>query len=270
MPFAGIDVGSLATKSAVIDDDGHLLAYAIVYTGASARKAAEVAFKEALVKAGLKGDGVRSVVSTGYGRELVAFADSKVTEITCHGRGAHSFFPEVRTIIDIGCQDSKTIRINEGGKVLNFCMNDRCAAGTGRFLEVMARALEVDLEELGDLSLIASQALPVSSMCTVFAESEVISLISQGHEKEDIIAGIHNSITKRILSMMARVGKEERVAMTGGVAKNIGMVRGLEEALKTQLLIPEEPQITGALGAALIAAERYAVASGEAVSSHSS
>lgn len=267
MAFAGVDVGSLMTKAAAVDDGGKLLAYTILFTGASARKAAEAAYKEALDKAGLRTEDVRYAIATGYGRDLVGFAQAQVTEITCHGRGAHALFPEARTIVDIGCQDSKAIRINEAGRVLNFCMNDRCAAGTGRFLEVMARALEVDLEEMGPLSLQASKELPVSSMCTVFAESEVISLIAQGHAKENIIAGIHSSIIKRLVSMVARVGQEEKVAMTGGVAKNIGMVRGLRDALATQLLVPEEPQITGALGAAVIAMEKHALVREEALPS---
>lgn len=265
MAFAGVDVGSLMTKAAVVDDAGKLLAYTILFTGASVRKAAEAAYKDALEKAGLRAEDVRYALSTGYGRDLVGFAQGQATEITCHGRGAHALFPEVRTIVDIGCQDSKAIRINNAGKVLNFCMNDRCAAGTGRFLEVMAKALEVDLEELGPLALRASKEPPVSSMCTVFAESEVISLIAQGHPKENIIAGIHSSIIKRLVSMVARVSQEERVAMTGGVAKNIGMVRGLGEALATQLLVPEEPQITGALGAAIIAREKHALLRQEAL-----
>ena len=181
-------------------------------------------------------------------------ASSQITEITCHAEGMHFLFPEVRTLIDIGGQDSKVIALGDQGQVNDFNMNDKCAAGSSRFLEVMARALGVTLEAMGELSLKAKRVAQVSSMCTVFAESEVISLVSERWEKEDIIAGIHQSIARRMVSMVERVGLRERVAMSGGVARNIGVVTALEDILNTSLIVPEQPELVGALGAALIAA----------------
>ena len=195
------------------------------------------------------------VVATGYGRIAVPFASKKVTEITCHARGAYHLFPQTRTVIDIGGQDSKVIRLGKDGRVVDFVMNDKCAAGTGRFLEVMARALEVSLEDMGRLSDLARERLTISSMCTVFAESEVVSLIAEGHPKEDIIRGLHDAVSERVAGMAERVGLENGVTMTGGVAKNAGVVRSLEERLGVKISRPEEPQIVGALGAALIAAD---------------
>ncbi|RLB74434.1 MAG: 2-hydroxyglutaryl-CoA dehydratase, partial [Deltaproteobacteria bacterium] len=189
----------------------------------------------------------------GYGRLRISFADKEVTEITCHAKGAHFLFPGTRTVVDIGGQDSKVITLDEEGNVTDFVMNDRCAAGTGRFLEVMAGVLETDLENLGRLSLQAKKGVSISSMCTVFAESEVISLIADGHRREAIIRGVHESISKRIFRMTKRLRLRAEITFTGGVAKNRGMVKALEELFRTRLNIPQEPQIVGALGAALVA-----------------
>ena len=178
-----------------------------------------------------------------------------ITEITCHARGAFFVHPETRTVIDIGGQDSKVIRLDGQGRNVDFQMNDKCAAGTGRFLEVMAHALEVKLEDLGGLSLSAPRTIQISSMCTVFAESEVVSLIAENQPKEVIIRGLHDAIADRILGLVRRVGVEEKVTLTGGVAKNEGVVRALEERLAVKLFVPPEPQIIGALGAALLARE---------------
>jgi (R)-2-hydroxyacyl-CoA dehydratese activating ATPase len=255
---AGIDVGSLATKALLIDSEntGRILSFSIVRSGGAFRKAMDNAMDEVLRLAGLKMQDVRYTVSTGYGREIVAFSNSRVTEITCHARGAKHLFPEVHTVIDIGGQDSKVISIDDRGGVANFTMNDKCAAGTGRFLEVMASALEVEIGQLGALSAQSKQQVKVSSMCTVFAESEVISLLSKECSKADIGAAIHDAIARRISGMVSQVGLKERVVMVGGVAKNTGVVRSLESMLGTTFLVPQEPQINGALGAALIAAER--------------
>jgi predicted CoA-substrate-specific enzyme activase len=253
---AGIDVGALSTEAVLLDEQARLLGYGLVYTGASTVRAAESAYASALAQAGLTASDVAVVVSTGYGRARVPFAASQVTEITAHARGAHHLFPGLRTVIDVGGQDAKAIRLGERGRVLDFAMNDKCAAGTGRFLEVMARALEIDLDEMGRLSLQARSPVSVSSTCTVFAESEVVSLIAQGHPQDEIIAGLHNAIADRVASLVQRVGLAEPVAMTGGVAKNAGVVRALEGKLGVRLLVPPEPQIVGALGAALIALER--------------
>jgi len=192
-------------------------------------------------------------VTTGYGRSSFPLAHKMITEITCHARGAFYICPETRTVIDIGGQDSKVIRLDKQGRNVDFQMNDKCAAGTGRFLEVMARALEVRLEDLGRLSRSAQRTIKISSMCTVFAESEVVSLIADNQPKEVIIRGLHDAIADRILGMVRRVGVEEKVTLTGGVAKNEGVVLALEERLGVKVFVPPEPQIIGALGAALLA-----------------
>ncbi len=256
MVVAGIDIGSLTTKTVIIDKDKRILGQSLILTGASSEKAVQVSMDEALKAASLAASDLDYIVSTGYGRGNVPLANSQVTEITCHAYGMHFLFPEVRTVIDIGGQDSKVIALGDKGQVIDFTMNDKCAAGSGRFLEVMSRALEVTLEEMGELSLKAKKVAEVSSMCTVFAESEVISLISARWDKNDIIAGIHQSIARRMVSMVGRVGLRERAAMSGGVARNIGVVMALENTLKISLIIPDEPQLVGALGAALIAANR--------------
>ncbi len=225
-------------------------------TGAMSQRAGETSYKLALMKAGISSSDVTYVLATGYGRNNVPFAKAEMTEITCHAKGAHHLFPETRTIIDIGGQDSKAISVNERGAATNFMMNDKCAAGSGRFLEVMARALEIELDRMGELSLQSTKEVPISSMCTVFAESEVVSAVARGLDPHDIINGIHHAIAKRVSVLVEHVGVKERVLMSGGVARNVGVVRALEKQLHTTLLIPKEPQLVGALGAALIALER--------------
>lgn len=252
MLVAGIDIGSLSTE-AVLLSNRKLVSYSILATGADSRGAAHRALDEALGLAGASPAAVRFTVSTGYGRTNVPFADLQVTEITCHAYGALYSFLDTRTIIDIGGQDSKVIRLDEAGSVVDFAMNDKCAAGTGRFLEVMARALEVDVDELAELAVGASRAAPVSNVCTVFAESEIVSLIGQGVPRPEIALGILESVAERVVSMVKRVGLVPKVTMTGGVAKNKGVVKALERRLGTEIRVPEEPQIAGALGAALIA-----------------
>jgi (R)-2-hydroxyacyl-CoA dehydratese activating ATPase len=251
--FAGIDIGSLSTDVVVLDQDGRIVSYCIAPTGANSRIAGEKAYRAAIEQAGLRENDVRYCVATGYGRISVEFADKAVTEITCHARGAFHLFPRTGTLIDIGGQDSKVIRLTGAGKVADFVMNDKCAAGTGRFLEVMARALEVGLEEMGPLSLSSTREIPVSSMCTVFAESEVISLVAQAIPRQDIINGIHSAIVSRISAMMNRVKPEPELTMTGGVAKNTGIVAKIRTRSGRDINVPDEPQIVGALGAALIA-----------------
>ncbi|MGE5190400.1 MAG: acyl-CoA dehydratase activase [Gemmatimonadota bacterium] len=253
--FAGIDVGSLSTDVVLLDRRGRVAAAVVVATGASTRKACAEALGRALGEAGGTEPDVAFTVATGYGRDGVSSAGLRVTEITCHARGARHLFPEARTVLDIGGQDSKVIRLSSEGKVIDFAMNDKCAAGTGRFLEVMARALDMDLEEMGPRSLQSKRALAVSSMCTVFAESEVISLIAAGAAPEDIAAGIHAAVADRVAALAERVGMGPPAVMTGGVAKNPGARKALEDRLGLSLLVPAEPQATGALGAALIARE---------------
>jgi len=206
-----------------------------------------------LKKSGDNFKNLSSIVATGYGRINVPFADKSITEITCHALGANWLNPGTRTVIDIGGQDSKVISIDENGRVVDFIMNDKCAAGTGRFLEVMAQALGVKTEELGNESLKSKKKITISSMCTVFAESEVISLVAEGCAKEDIIRGLHKAISNRICSMACRLRLENIITLTGGVAKNTGMVQALKKRLKAKVYVPEEPQIVGALGAAIAA-----------------
>jgi len=256
MYVAGVDVGSLSTDTVILDGARNIVTYNVLFTGASSRRAARRSYEEALRGAELGEQDVSLIVSTGYGREVVPFADIQVTEISCHARGAHFFFPRTRTVIDVGGQDSKAIRVNSQGKVIDFAMNEKCAAGTGRFLEVMARALEIELEDMGKLSVQAKKPVSISSMCTVFAESEVVSRIAEGHPLADIGSGIHNAISDRLIGLLQRVGVSEEVTMSGGVAKNIGVVEALQQKLETRFNIAFEPQIVGALGAALIALER--------------
>ena len=259
----GIDVGSLSAEALLLNEGGEILGYSILPTGVQSRRAGELALKAVLAKSGREEGEVGYTVATGYGRISIEFADKQVTEITCHARGIHRLNPEVRTLIDIGGQDSKAIRISPKGRVLDFIMNDKCAAGTGRFLEVMAAALEVGLEELADFSQKARESVAISSMCTVFAESEVVSLLAAEHSRESIIRGIHDAIALRTSGMLRRIGLEEPLAMSGGVAKNAGVVRSLEEQLGCRIFVPEEPQIVGALGAALIALDNMAGAGRE-------
>ena len=250
----GVDIGSIGTK-AVLVCDGRMTRQVLMPTGYHAGRAAEQARRMLLAEAGLTPEDVARVIATGYGRKSASFAHRAVTEISCHAAGARYFHPDTRTVIDVGGQDSKVIRLESSGRVVDFAMNDKCAAGTGRFLEVMARALETDLAEFGRISLEAGQPASISSLCTVFAESEVISLIARGEAREKIIAGIHAAIGERIAAMAGRVGVVEPVMMTGGVAVNQGVVRALEEKLGVAIRVPEGAQITGALGAALIAAQ---------------
>jgi len=249
----GVDIGSITAKAVVLDGESNVIATHVLYEGIVNREAAEQCLDETLTDAGVSRSGVDFIVTTGYGRELVSFGDLSVTEISCHADGAHFLYPEVRTVIDIGGQDSKVIGLDDNGNVLNFRMNDRCAAGTGRFLEVMANALRLRLEDIGELALQSTSPANVSSTCTVFAESEIVSLSAQSCQKADIVAGMHEAIGRRVSGMVRSVGLRERIAMTGGVAKNVGAVAVLGRILETTLLVPSDPQIIGALGAARLA-----------------
>lgn len=253
MITAGIDVGSITTKCAVVKE-GRLLDTCIIPTGYNVGKAAASVFSALLNRLNLEPESIEKIVSTGYGRNRVANANKAVTEITCHAAGVHFMHPESRSIIDIGGQDSKAITIDAGGRVTDFIMNDKCAAGTGRFLEVMARALEVDLDAFGDVALKSEGAAQITSLCTVFAESEVIALLSQGEPRSRIIAGIHESIASRVVAMGNQVGLSPPVIMTGGVANNSGVVRAIQNKINTPVKVAEYAQANGAIGAALIAA----------------
>ena len=254
MIAAGIDIGSLSTEAIVFDNEKGILGYSIIPTGGSSKEASQVSLTQAIGTAKITREQITRICSTGCAREIAEFADRKITEITCITKGVSHLFPECRTIIDIGGQDTKVIRVDEKGRVLEFDMNDKCAAGTGRFLEVMAKALMVGLDEMGAQSLLYRNALQISRICTVFAESEVVSLVSEGRQVEDILHAIHNAVADRTLGLLERIGAvAPPVAMTGGVAKNIGVVKALEEKLGMPLVIYAEPQIVGSLGAALFA-----------------
>jgi predicted CoA-substrate-specific enzyme activase len=255
MITVGIDVGSITTKAAVVKD-GKLISDKVIMTGYNAQDAGTKIYENIMDELALNPSSVTRIISTGYGRNSVTFADKAVTEITCHAVGAHFLNPGVRSIIDIGGQDSKAIVVDKNGGVKDFAMNDKCAAGTGRFLEVMARALEVDLDNFGKFSLQADTPAKISSLCTVFAESEVISLISKGEKRENIIAGIHESIAARVVAMAGRIGLTAPVMMTGGVAKNQGVVNALENKTGYSIEVSEKTQVTGAIGAALIASSQ--------------
>ena len=251
MISVGIDVGSISAKAALMEDS-QLLGSRVILTGYNAGKAGQAVFDALLEALNIPKERVDHIVATGYGRNSVAFAHKAVTEITCHAAGARFQDATVRSVIDIGGQDSKAIALDPAGKIRDFAMNDKCAAGSGRFLEVMARALEVDLDTFGDLSLRADRPAPISSLCTVFAESEVISLIAKGEPRENIIAGIHASIGSRVIAMAKRVGLADRLTMTGGVAKNIGVVKAIEEKAGLPVYVSAHAQVNGAIGAALI------------------
>lgn len=264
--FAGIDLGSTMTKIVIIDNDEQILAYLVHHTGAEHRHLANRVMEEGLEKASLSIDDISFVMATGYGRINVPFADHQVTELSCHARGIASFFPNVHLAIDIGGQDAKGLKIREG-KLLDFVMSDKCAAGTGRFLEVIAATLGLEVEDLGDISLRSTQKASVSSICTVFAQQEVVNHLSGGIPLEDVVAGLHDAIAGRTARMVRRLKVEPDVVFTGGVAKNIGVVRALEENLGCPVLVPEEPLLSGALGAALLGKELTlkALAAGETI-----
>ena len=251
MAIAGVDVGA-ATAKALILKKGEILGYSIIPTGADSKKSAYRVMEQALKKAGLSKNDVEFIISTGYGRNSVDFADKSMSEILCQGRGVKFLIPSVGSIIDIGGQDSKAIELEEDGRVCNFVMNDKCAAGTGRFLEVMANVLEVgSVDKIGPLALKSKNHALISSTCTIFAETEVVSLRAQGWSRTDLLAGVHDSIASRVVTMASSIRLRDDVVFTGGVAKNVAVKKALEEGIGKELLVPKEPQITGALGAAL-------------------
>ncbi len=248
----GIDIGSTASKAVILDKEKSVVSHSLIPLGtgtAGPSKVVDAAYKQA----GVKQADVHYTVVTGYGRITFQGAEEQISEISCHARGVFHLNPSARTILDIGGQDIKVIKLNDQGSVTQFVMNDKCAAGTGRFLEVMARVLDIGVERMGELSQQAHTKAMISSTCTVFAESEVISRLSAGVEIPDIIAGIHQSVARRIAALCLRVGSEKDVVLTGGVARNYGIVSAIEEELKNTIIVPTIPQFTGALGAALFA-----------------
>jgi (R)-2-hydroxyacyl-CoA dehydratese activating ATPase len=256
MLVAGVDVGSTQTKAVVIDDRRQVRGRALIDTGAVITRAAENAFAAAAADAAVAPDGVAYVIGTGYGRYKVTFGHAQVTEISCHARGAQYFFPRTHTVLDIGGQDTKAIRVGDGGQVMDFSMNDKCAAGTGRFLGAAAYALDISLGELGPLALAARNPVKITTTCTVFAESEIISWLARGKKTEDVLMGVHQAIAARSLSLLRRVGVEEEITFTGGVTRNAAMVQLLQELLETRLNVSPDAHYMGAIGASLFALDR--------------
>lgn len=246
----GLDVGAGSTKAALLEEGIQVLRTVRIRTGPFMEKAAQKALAQLLEEADLKRDAVSYLATTGYGRYAYADRDMQITEITCHARGARLLFPGTRCVLDIGAQSSRAMRIDEKGRVQKFLMNDRCAAGAGRFLERIAKSLEIDVLELGPMSLQAKDPQPISSICAVLAESEVINHVTQGKPAADIVAGAHYSIADRTLALLRQVGLEEEVTLTGGLSLNPGLVRALEERLGMKINATPDSPFAGALGAA--------------------
>lgn len=259
---AGVDVGSTQTKAVIIDESQRIVGRALIDTGANVVAAAERSFAEALASAEILEPEVEYVVGTGYGRYRVTFGNTQVTEISCHGRGAVHMFPGTRTVVDMGGQDTKAIRVKQTGEIVDFCMNDKCAAGTGRFLGAASAALDIPLSELGGIALKAERPVRISTTCTVFAESEILSWLGKGKKIEDILGGVHHSIAGRSIGLLRRVGIEEEVTFTGGVARNIGMIDALNRGLGLKVNVSEDSHFMGALGAALFALDHILASRG--------
>jgi (R)-2-hydroxyacyl-CoA dehydratese activating ATPase len=258
---AGVDVGSTQTKAVLLLDDAeaggrHIVARTLIDTGANVVKAAQSAFDCCCAEAGIRASDVGFVVGTGYGRYRIAFGNAQMTEISCHARGAHFLCPGTRTVIDMGGQDSKAISVGAAGEVLDFVMNDKCAAGTGRFLANAAEVMGIGLDEIGPLSLRATRPVKIATVCTVFVESDILSYLAQGKRAEDIMGGVHLAIAKRTLSLARRLTIEPEITMTGGVARNIGMVQALETVLGQKIRVSADAHFMGAVGAAIFALEK--------------
>jgi len=251
--FAGIDVGSTMTKAVILNQG--ILASIIGPTGPEHRRLANKVMEEALGRAALSFKAITYIVSTGYGRINVPFADKQFTEITCQAKGIANLFPKAKTVIDIGGQDIKAIKIDATGRTTDFVMNDKCAAGTGRFIEVIADTLGVPLDKVGDISLQSKSPAKISNICTIYAQQEVAASLTEGVPLSDLLAGVHESLADRISRMVNRLRVEEAVIVTGGGGKNKGLLKALFEQLGHEILVPEEPLITGALGAALLGKE---------------
>ena len=256
---AGVDVGSTQTKSVLMRDNGsapEIVTRALVDTGANVQKAAEHGFHQACREAGISPQDVGFVVGTGYGRYKITFSNTQMTEISCHARGAHFLFPGTRTVIDMGGQDSKAISVGRDGEVLDFVMNDKCAAGTGRFLANASEVMGLSLDEAGPMSLKGTRPVKITTVCTVFVESDILSYLAQEKKPEDILRGVNLAIARRTISLARRVPIEPEITMTGGVARNIGMVKALEEVLDQKLQVSPDAHFVGAIGAALFALEK--------------
>jgi len=252
MITVGIDIGALTAKAVVIMDRS-ILSWAIMTTGEEGAIAAQKVLQEALEKAKLSMKEIDRIASTGSGKETVHFSQQKVPEMVSQAKGSRWFLPTGKTFVDIGAETCRAIRLDGRGKVVDFAVNDKCASGTGIFLETMAKALEVPLTEMSQLGSLSQEPVAISSMCTVFAESEIVSHIHQKVPKSDIAAGIHQSVAQRIMGLLDKIGVEAEVGMTGGVGKNSGVVKAIEERIGLSILVPEEPQIIVAVGCALVA-----------------
>jgi (R)-2-hydroxyacyl-CoA dehydratese activating ATPase len=252
----GVDVGSTQTKAVILGENRSITSSALIPTGANVTLAAEKAFQICLDQANLKRKSISYVIGTGYGRYKVTFGDAQITEISCHARGAQFLFPKTRTVIDMGGQDTKGIKIDDSGNVLDFVMNDKCAAGTGRFLQAAAEVVGLPLDKIGEVALRAKNPVRLSSVCAVFVESDIMSYLAQNKTVEDILGGVHSAIAARTISLIRRVGVEQEVTFSGGVSRNPGMIHGLEEKLNCKLNVSEQSHFAGAIGAALFALER--------------
>ena len=254
---AGIDIGSAFSKAVVIAES-KIISYHVIPSGGNYKLAADQVAGEALTKANLSFEDIDYTVATGYGASNVSFSNQVVTDISCQGRGIFYLFPTARTVIDVGGQFTKVFKVDDRGRTTAFLLSEKCAAGSGRFLQVIARVLQIDLKDIGELSLKSQNRVDFNTGCAVFAESEAISRIAEGASKEDILAGLHRTLAAKIQAMVERLGIEPDCALAGGGAKDIGLVKSIEERLGLGLLVPEEPQIVAALGAALIAEEKAA------------
>jgi len=255
--FMGIDIGS-GTSKGVITGDGELLAYHLLPSGANYRATAEKLRGELLAKAKLAPQDIAYTVATGQGSPNVVFSDQQVTDIRCCARGINKIFPSARTVIDVQAQSSQVIRLDERGQVLNFAVSEKCAAGSGRFLEVIANVLQIDLEDIGPLSLKSKKPVAFTTGCAVFGESEAISRVAEGNAKEDILAGVHQALADKISALIERVGLETDCALSGGGGLDVGLIKSVEDKLGVKLLVPPQPQIVTALGAAIMAEEMVA------------
>lgn len=253
MITAGIDAGAKTIKVVVVRD-GQIAGKAIQVAGTDTEAATNAVYDEALKQAGLSRGDVEKIMATGAGRKHVSFAPDQLTEVTAAARGAHALFPAARTVIDVGAEEGRAVKIDENGKIVDFAVNEKCAAGAGAFTEAMARALETTVEELGPLSQKSTRAVPMNAQCAVFAESEVVTLVHAKTPPQDIARAVHDAISDRITSMVRRVGINKEIALVGGVARNVGFVESLKRDLESDLLIPDEPEFAGAYGAALAAA----------------
>ena len=258
--FGGCDVGSTTGKAVIINEKGNIMATSIVPSEIDPEQTSILALDKACAQVSDMGSyrDLAYLVGTGYGRNEVVFADKNISEISCHAMGTFSCNPRIKTIIDIGGQDVKTIALDGDGSVLEFAMNDKCAAGTGRFFEAMSRIFRMDLDEFSDLSLKANKIIPVTSQCSVFAESEVISLLAKKNPPEQIAAGIQTAVSKRCFTLLKRIGIRPQVTVTGGCAKNLGLIRALTRIINMDVTtLPVDPQIIGALGAAIFARKAF-------------